>query len=220
MKLNVLIACEESQAVCKEFRKLGHEAYSCDLIDCSGGHPEWHIKGDAIEALNSRKWDLVIAHPPCTRLSNSGVCWLEKRNLWVDLISAISFFNEFVKYGENGGIIAIENPIQHKFAKNGFLFDNKQINGIGNYSQIIQPYQFGHTERKATCLWLYGLPKLIETNNVKAEMNNLPKKEQQRIHYMSPGKDRAKLRSKTFIGIAKAISKQFTEYIIKQNSHE
>lgn len=216
MKLNVLIACEESQAITIEMRKLGHNAFSCDLLECSGKHPEWHINGDAIMALNSKKWDLVIAHPPCTRLCNSGVCWLDKRNLWGDLAVAINFFKEFQKYGENGGVIAIENPIPHKFAKNGFEYGDKHINGIGKYSQIVQPYQFGHTERKATCFWLYGLPELIETKNVKKVMDGLSKKEQQRIHYMSPGEDRAKLRSKTFSGIAEAIAKQFTEYIINK----
>ena len=200
----ILIACEESQAVCKEFRKYGFQAFSCDIQDCSGGHPEWHIKGDAIGALYSRKWDLVIAHPPCTRMANSGVMWLEKRNLWKDLEEATAFFNEFVKYGEAGNKIAIENPIPHKYA----------VDKIGKYSQVIQPYMFGHPERKATCLWLYGLPELKQTNNVLEEMKKLPKKEQQRIHYLSPGKDRAKLRSKTFSGIAEAIASQYGSFIL------
>lgn len=117
---NVLIACEASQEVCIQFRKQGHEAYSCDILDCYGGHPEWHIKGDAIEALHSKKWDLVIAHPPCTRLSNSGVRWLvsnkpkegyswsqadgvyvsENTDLWQDFYNACKFFNAFIEYGE------------------------------------------------------------------------------------------------------------------------
>ena len=89
------MACEESQAVTIEFRKKGHNAFSCDIIECSGGHPEWHIQDDAIKVLWREKWDLVIAHPPCTRLANSGVMWLEKRNLWNDLYNAITFFNQF-----------------------------------------------------------------------------------------------------------------------------
>ena len=201
--MKILIACEESQTVCKEFRKLGHEAYSCDLQDQSGGFPEWHIKDDAIKVLNSQKWDLVIAHPPCTRIANSGVMWLEKRNLWDDLDKAISFFNEFVKYGKLGNKIAIENPIPHKYA----------VEKIGKYNQVIQPYMFGHLERKATCLWLFGLEPLKETKNVFKEMSSLPKSEQQRIHYCPPGPNRAKIRSKTFEGIAEAMANQWgTEY--------
>ena len=202
----ILIACEESQAVCIEFRKLGFEAYSCDLQPCSGGHPEWHAKADAIDMLYASKWDLVIAHPPCTRMANSGVMWLEKRNLWNDLDKATDFFNEFVKYGKKGNKIAIENPIPHKYA----------VEKIGKYRQVIQPYMFGHTERKATCLWLFGLPKLKETNNVMEEMKKLPKNEQQRIHYLPPGKERAKLRSKTFPGIAKAIATQWGDFLLNQ----
>lgn len=202
----ILIACEESQAVCIEFRKLGFEAYSCDLQPCSGGHPEWNAKADAIDMLYASKWDLVIAHPPCTRMANSGVMWLEKRNLWNDLDKATDFFNEFVRYGKAGNKIAIENPIPHKYA----------VEKIGKYSQVIQPYMFGHTERKATCLWLFGLPELKETNNVMEEMKKLPKNEQQRIHYLPPGKERAKLRSKTFPGIAEAIATQWGDYLLNQ----
>ena len=97
--MDVLLDCEESQVECIEFRKRGHNAFSCDLKDCSGGHPEWHIKGDAIETLYSRKWDLVISHPPCTRIANSGVCWLNERNLWHELDDAVEFFYEFIRYG-------------------------------------------------------------------------------------------------------------------------
>lgn len=206
--LRILIACEESQAVCIAFLELGFQAYSCDILPCSGWHPEWHIKGDAIEALNKYKWDLVVAHPPCTRIANSGVMWLERRNLWKDMDKATDFFNEFVKYGKAGNRIAIENPIPHKYA----------VEKIGKYSQVIQPYMFGHTERKATCLWLFGLPELKETNNVMEEMKKLPKNEQQRIHYLPPGKERAKLRSKTFPGIAKAMAKQWGDYLLRLNN--
>lgn len=196
----ILIACEESQTVCKAFRSLGHEAYSCDIQYCSGGCPEWHIKEDALEVLYREKWDLVIAHPPCTRLANSGVMWLERRNLWPEMEEGARFFKAFVEYGKAGNKIAIENPIPHKYA----------VNIIGKYSQVIQPYQFGHMERKATCLWLFGLPGLAPTNNVYNEMKLLPKSEQQRIHYLPPGPERAKLRSKTYEGIAAAMANQWS----------
>lgn len=195
--MKILIACEESGTVTKQFRAKGHEAYSCDLLPTSGEYPEYHIQCDAIEALYSRKWDLVIAHPPCTRLANSGVMWLERKNLWDDLKEACKFFNEFVKYGEAGNKIAIENPIPHKYAT------------IPKYTQVVQPYMFGHPERKATCFWLYNLPMLQQTNNVIELMKTLPKNEQQRIHYLPPSPDRAKLRSKTFSGIAEALANQY-----------
>lgn len=203
--MKILIGCEESQTVCKAFRKLGFEAYSCDLQECSGGHPEWHIKDDAIKVLYSQKWNLVIAHPPCTRLANSGVCHLAKRNLWNDLDEATDFFNVFTDYGKKGNRIVIENPIPHKYA----------VEKIGKYNQIIQPYQFGHTERKATCLWLFGVPRLRQTINVKIEMDLLPKNQSQRIHYLSPGPERAKLRSKTFEGIANAMANQWSEFLLR-----
>lgn len=201
--MKVLIACEESQTVCKEFRKLGHEAFSCDIQDCSGGHPEWHIKDDVLKVIDSEKWDLMIAHPPCTYLSNSGVSWLynkdenktrnEKR--WQELKKASEFFYEFVN--SKIPFKAIENPIPHKYGE------------LPKYSQIIQPWQFGHTESKATCLWLYGLPKLKETNNVYKEFKSLPKNISQRLHHLPPGPERAKLRSKTYQGIAKAMAEQW-----------
>lgn len=197
--MKVLIACEESQTICKAFRAKGHEAYSNDIVDCSGNHPEWHIQGDAIEALYSKNWDLVIAHPPCTRLANSGVCWLDKKGLWKDMERGAEFFYKFVKYGKAGNKIAIENPVPHKYA----------VEIIGPYTQIIQPYQFGHAERKATCLWLFGIPELIYTNNVYEQMKILPKNQAQRLHYLPPSPERAKLRSKTYEGIAKAMAEQW-----------
>jgi hypothetical protein len=188
--MKVLIACEESQAVCKAFRELGHEAYSCDILPCSGGHPEWHIQGDAITEAYSGKYDLMIAHPPCTRLCNSGVCWLTKRNLWNEMGEGALFFKKLleapIKYK------AIENPIPHKYA----------IGIIGRkYDQIIQPWQFGHGETKATCLWLVNLPKLEYTNIVDGR--------EQRLHRLPPSENRSKLRSKTFHGIAKAMANQW-----------
>ena len=189
--MKVLIACEESQAVCIEFRKLGHEAYSCDILPCSGGHPEWHIKGNVSDRLH-RNWDLIIAHPPCTRIANSGVRWLNERNLWKELSIACNFFQEFQKCAIRHKIpMCIENPIPHKYA----------VEYIGKYTQLIQPWQFGHPESKAICLWLYGLPKLQPTDIVSGK--------QQRIWRMPPSKDRAKLRSKTFPGIARAMASQW-----------
>ena len=225
--MKILIACEESQAICKAFRKLGFEAYSCDLQECSGGHPEWHAKADAIDMLYASKWDLVIAHPPCPFLTNSsngwltrvketpGFEWSPKYGIYMnfkrykEMEKAAMFFNEFVRYRKKGNKIAIENPIPHKYA----------VEKIGKYSQVIQPYMFGHTERKATCLWLFGLPELKETNNVMEAMKKLPKNEQQRIHYLPPGKERAKLRSKTFQGIADAIAMQWGNYLLSQSEN-
>lgn len=216
--MKILIACEESQAVCIEFRSLGFEAYSCDVLPCSGGHHEWHIKGDAIQAMYSRKWDLVIAHPPCTFLSNSGVRWMiskkpkegfefnEKTGLYInyarykEMEDGCKFFNQFVLYGKTGGEIIIENPIQHKYAKE--LINAKQI-------QIVQPYHFGHMETKATCLWMFNLPLLKHTNNVYDEMMKLSYAERSKVHYASPGKNRSKIRSKTYSGIAKALANQY-----------
>jgi hypothetical protein len=188
--MKVLIACEESQAVCMAFRELGHEAYSCDLLDCSGGYPQWHIKGDAIKEAYSGKYDLMIAHPPCTRLCNSGVSWLAKRNLWDEMQSGARFFKLLLDAPVN--YKAIENPIPHKYA----------LEIIGRkYDQIIQPWQFGHGETKATCLWLENLPLLIPSDIVDGR--------EQRLHKLPPSKDRAKLRSKTFPGIAKAMALQW-----------
>jgi len=197
-KLKILIACEESQEVCKAFRRLGHEAYSCDVLPCSGGYPEWHIQDDVLNHLDDG-WDMMIAHPPCTYLSNSGVTWLyRKPGRWEEMRKGAEFFKKLLD--ANIPLKAIENPIMHKHA----------INIIGRrQDQLIQPYMFGHAERKATCLWLKGLPKLEPTNDIKKEMESLPKNQAQRLHYLPPRKDRAKLRSKTFRGIAKAMAEQW-----------
>ena len=195
----VLVACEESQTVCKAFRALGHEAYSCDIQECSGGHPDWHI-GDVLPLLD-QEWDLIIAHPPCTYLSNSGVRWLYKDAVrWDKMRDGAIFFKKFVEYGLKGNKIAIENPIMHKYAK--------EIIGE-NYSQVIQPWQFGYAESKATCLWLFNIPKLIPTKNVKEEWKKLPKNVAQKLFYLTPGPERSKLRSKTFQGIADAMALQW-----------
>lgn len=227
--MKVLIACEESQAVCVAFRERGHEAYSCDILDCSGGHPEWHIQGDVIPVINGNctfrtldgtihniigRWDLIIAHPPCTYLTVAGNRWFnterygdEARQRYKDRYKAIVFFMQLAL--ANCDRIAVENPI-----------------GIINSAyrtpdQIIQPYMFGHPYGKSTCLWLKGLPPLIPTEWVEPE----------RIH--SAGKTggysgnswfvrdengkilswndprTARARSKTFPGIAKAMAEQW-----------
>lgn len=188
--MKVLVACEESQRVCKAFRKLGHEAYSCDILPCSGGHPEWHIQDDVLNHLNDG-WDLMIAHPPCTRLCNSGVRWLEKRNLWAEMKEGAEFFKKLLEADISK--IVVENPIPHKYA----------VEIIGRkYDQIIQPWQHGHGETKATCFWLVNLPKLEPSNIVEGR--------EQRLHRLPPSKDRAFLRSKTYPGIAQAMAEQWT----------
>lgn len=219
--MNVLVACEESQRVCIEFRKRGHEAFSCDIQDESGGHPEWHIKGDVIPLLNGNcefqtcdgimhkrggRWDMIIAFPPCTYLCVSGNGWfnverygekavkrLEDRN------KAIQFFMAFVN--ANCDRIAIENPI-------GVMSTVYQKPDC-----IINPFEFGHPEQKKTCLWLKGLPPLIETNNVYQHMMKLPKNQRERIYWLGSG--HSKERSKTFPGIARAMAEQWGSGIIK-----
>jgi len=190
--MKILIACEESQAVTIELRKLGFEAYSCDLQECSGGHPEWHIQGDAVKEAYSGKYDMMIAFPTCTYLANSGVQHLHKdESRWKKLDEGAAFFKKLMDAPID--IIALENPIPHKYA----------IERIGRkYDQIIQPWQFGHGETKATCLWLKGLPKLKPTNIVEGR--------EQRIWKLPPSPERAKLRSKTYPGIAKAMAEQWT----------
>ena len=187
--MKILIACEESQRVCIAFRNKGHEAYSCDILPCTGGHPEWHIQGDVLQQLD-KGWDMMIAHPPCTRLCNSGVCWLAKRNLWKEMEDGANFFKTLMDC--NIPKICVENPIPHKY---GLKIIGKK------YTQIIQPWMFGHGETKATCLWLKNLPNLMPTNIVLGR--------EQRLHNLPPSKDRALLRSKTFKGIADAMGEQW-----------
>jgi hypothetical protein len=184
--MRVLLACEESQAVCIEFRKRGHEAFSCDIQDCSGGHPEWHIKDDVLKVINDG-WDMMIAFPPCTHLAVSGARWFKEKRENGSQQKSIEFFMQLANAPINKK--GLENPI-----------------GIMNSiyrkpDQIIQPWQFGHGETKATCLWLTGLPKLVPTEIVEGR--------EQRIWRLPPSADRAKLRSKTFLGIAKAMAEQW-----------
>jgi len=194
--MRVLIACEESQVVCMAFRARGHEAFSCDIQDCSGGHPEWHIKDDVFNHL-SDGWNLMIFHWPCTLLCNSGVRWLGNLHSRNEMEHSARSFRALLDCSIPK--VAGENPIPHGYAK--------KI--MGNYSQIIQPYQFGVEEQKATCLWLKNLPPLMETMNCKSSMMKRSKRERERVHYMSPGPNRGKIRSKTVPGIAKAMSEQW-----------
>jgi len=202
-EINVLVACEESQAVCIEFRKLGFNAFSNDIQECSGGHPEWHLQMDVFEAIKLKEWHCMIAFPPCTYLTISANKWYknqpkrksgtlvgeERRNARIE---AIKFF----MYLYNCGIpkIAIENPI-------GVMSSE-----FRKPDQVLQPWMFGHGETKATCLWLKNLQKLEPTKIVEGR--------EQKIWKLPPSKDRAKLRSKTFPGIARALAQQYGEYLV------
>lgn len=205
--MKVLVACEESQTVCKAFRARGHEAYSCDIQEPSGGHSEWHILGDVrnvlvgmpycpihfttmdgIEHDDVWEWDLVIAFPPCTDLAVSGARWFAEKRADGRQQMSIDFFMLFtcLPYRTK---VSIENPI-------GIMSTIYR-----KPDQIIQPWQFGHGETKATCLWLFNLPPLEPTNIVDGR--------EQRVWRMGPSKDRAKNRSKTFQGIADAMAEQW-----------
>ena len=187
--MRVLVACEFSGIVREAFRARGHDAWSCDLLPSEQPGP--HIQGD-VRALLCGDWDMMIAHPPCTRLCNSGVSWLAKRNLWGEMEEAAVFFKELLDC--RIPIVAIENPIPHKYA----------LAIIGRkYDQVIQPWHFGHGETKATCLWLRGLPLLQPTAIVDGRV--------QRSHWESPGPDRWKNRSRTYTGIAQAMAEQWGE---------
>lgn len=219
--MNVLIACEESQRVCIEFRKRGHNAFSCDIIEQSGGHPEWHIMQDVLPLLNGDcsfntcdcekhhiqgKWDMIIAHPPCTYLSNAGAARLYPKKgvlneeRYQKGLEAKQFFMKF--YDADCEKIAIENPIPTR------------IYGLPKYSQIIQPYEYGHPYSKKTCLWLKNLPPLqpteIITKNVISWVSGGSKdnKGNPRKNKGAPFRD-SKTRSKTFPGIAKAMADQW-----------
>ena len=149
--MRILVACEESQAVTTELRRLGHEAYSCDLQECSGGHPEWHLQVDALELLKMR-WDMILAFPPCTDLAVSGAKWFAEKRADGRQQRSMDFFMRFAN--ADCERIAIENPV-------GIMSSHWR-----KPDQIIQPWQFGHGETKATCLWLKGLPKLTPTEIV------------------------------------------------------
>ena len=201
--MRVLVACEESQRVCIAFRELGHEAYSCDVQDCSGGHPEWHIKCDALELLKL-KWDLIIAHPPCTYLTNAGAVRMRvngeiQQDRYEKAMEAKEFFMQF--YNANCPRIAIENPTPLKLV------------GLPKYTQAIQPYEYGHPYSKRTCLRLKGLPKLRPTSIVEHHVpyvNGGCKDAKGNYRKFQGRKERdPKTRSKTFPGIAQAMAEQW-----------
>ena len=217
--MKILVACEESQAVTIELRKLGHEAYSCDIEDCSGGHPEWHIQGDVLEVMNGCctfktmdekmhcqgcRWDMLVAFPPCTYLSNAGATWLYpqkgvlNKERYKKGLEGKAFFMNF--YNAVCDKIAVENPIP------------SLVYELPKRSQIIQPYQFGEPYSKKTCLWLKGLPLLQPTNILTKYVQLIStgtasKKGLKEKDGMTHG---SKLRSKTFPGIAKAMAEQWT----------
>ena len=201
--MKVLVACEESQEVCKAFRARGHEAYSCDIQDCSGGHPEWHIKGDALELLKMR-WDLIIAFPPCTYMTNAGAVRMRvggviQRERYEKAMEAKAFFMRF--YNADCPKIAIENPTPMK------------IVGLPEYSQAVQPYEYGHPYSKRTCLWLKGLPPLIPTEVLswhEPYVNGGSKDAHGNYRKFQGRKERdPKTRAKTFPGIARAMAEQW-----------
>ena len=195
--MRVLVACEYSGTVRDAFRARGHDAMSCDLLPTDVDGP--HYQGDVFDIIDDG-WDLMVAHPPCTYLTNSGVTWLHKDpSRWAKLDEGAAFFKALL----NAPIerIAVENPIMHKYAK-------ERIGGV-KQSQVIQPWMFGHMEQKATCLWLRNLPPLAPTNNVRDAMMALPDNERQRLHYLPPSADRWKIRSATFKGIAEAMADQW-----------
>lgn len=218
--MNVLVACEESQAVCKAFREKGHRAFSCDLQECSGGHPEWHIQGDVLPLLNGNctfttadshthtqtgRWDLIIAHPPCTDLAVSGARWFPEKQKDFRQQKACVFFMQMAL--AECDRMAVENPI-------GIMSTCYR-----KPDQIIQPYQFGEHARKATCLWLKGLPPLFPTEivdpgeiakggfSVGASLNYAKDENEKIISWNDPRTK--KIRSKTFPGIAKAMAEQW-----------
>ncbi|MDQ0153431.1 hypothetical protein J2S20_002151 [Moryella indoligenes] len=231
--MRVLVACEESQAVCKAFRERGHEAYSCDVIECSGGHPEWHIKGDALEVINPGihenhyegfgsfegiqfvtmdgaehefpdGWDLIIAHPPCTYLTNAGAVRLRVKGKIVEerykkVLAAKEFFVKFLN--ADCFKIAVENPTPMK------------IVGLPEYTQAIQPYEYGHPYSKRTCLWLKGLPPLKPTKIIEHHEPyvNGGYKDVHGNYKKFPGRKERDpiMRSKTFPGIARAMAEQW-----------
>ncbi len=197
--MKILVACEESQAVTKRLRVLGHEAYSCDIQECSGGHPEWHIFGDVVPELE-KHWDMIIAFPPCTDLAVSGAAWFEQKRKDGRQQASIDFFMLFAN--ANCERIAIENPV-------GIMSSQWR-----KPDQIIQPYWFGDEAQKTTCLWLKGLPKLEPTKMVgKGEFithksGKTKPKWFADAFKLSPS-ERRKVRSKTFDGIAQAMADQW-----------
>ena len=212
--MRILIAGEVSGIVREAFRCKGHQVVSCDLLktEKSTSPDSWHYQGNVFDIIKNGgfivqenhgfsywkefKPDLMIAHPPCTYLTYAGSRWLyEESGRWSKMLEASEFFKKLLSADIEKKVI--ENPIPHRHAT------------LPKYSQIIQPWQFGHTENKRTCLWINGLPFLRETNNVKQQMVGMHKKHTDKAHYMAPSKDRGKLRSITYQGIANAMAEQW-----------
>ena len=233
--MNILVACEESQRVTEEFRKLGHEAFSCDIIDCSGGHPEWHIKGDVTPLINGYcifktmdggvysimgKWDMIIAFPPCTHLAISGARWFPQKRADGRQRFGIEFFAQFLN--ADCDKILIENPVgimSGNYVKEYFPDLAEKYGLPRKPNQIIHPWMFGDNFSKQTCLWLKGLPNLVPEVTEEPEMEYKEwvtkdgvKKRQNKWYFDALSLDpveRAKVRSKTFHGIAHAIATQY-----------
>lgn len=191
--LRVLFACEYSGRGRQAFRARGHDAWSCDLFeDAEDGSP-FHVKGCALDIAYGSYWDLMVCHPPCTYLTNAGARWWSKRQ--AEQADALAFVELLLAAPID--LIALENP------------PGRIGSAIRRADQYVQPWQFGHPETKTTGLWLKGLPLLRPTRDVFREMQALPPKERHRVHWMSPGKDRAKERSRTYVGIAEAMAEQW-----------
>lgn len=205
--MRILVACEESQAVTIELRKLGHEAYSNDIIECSGGHPEWHLQADTLDLLDTMVWDMIIAFPPCTYLTVTGNRWfnIEKYGdkaiqRYKDREWAVDFFKKI--HDSNCEKIVIENPV------------GVMSSILRKPDQIINPYQFGDPFEKKTCLWLKGVSRLNHTNVVEPPPRTTFESGKSMPSWYAdawklPKEDRAKLRSKTFPGIARAMAEQW-----------
>ena len=188
--MKVLIACEYSGRVRDAFIRRGHDAISCDLLPTETPGP--HVQGDVLPML-LQPWDLVIAHPPCTRLCNSGVRWLHERNLWADMYQAVQFFRACLD--ANAPRVAVENPVMHGYAREL----------IGRPAFSVQPWQFGDPAKKRTCFWTRGLPPLVPTSDMTAADARAD------CHLASPGPERWKERSRTYPGIAEAMAQQWSE---------
>jgi hypothetical protein len=198
-KMRVLVACEYSGRVREAFRANGHDAWSCDLLESEDNSP-FHIVGDAVEVANRREWDMLIGHPPCTYLANSGVQHLSKDpTRWAKMEDGAAFF--MALWSLPIPRICLENPVMHGHAR-------ALIGGMRPF-QVIQPYMFGHMESKATGLYLKGLMPLRPTSDLKAETMALPSNQRQRLHYLPPGPNRWKERSRTYPGIAAAMAAQW-----------
>jgi hypothetical protein len=209
--MKILIACEESQEVCKAFRELGFEAYSCDLQECSGDNPEWHIVGDAVKEAYSGKYDAMIAHPPCTYISRAGARWMYPRagNLSQERFKKAMEAKDLFMMFKNAPIkhIAVENPTPLK------------VLGLPKQDQAVQPYEYGHPYSKRTLLWLKNLPLLEPTEIVSDYKPYLPsntggKKRGQKYQFKNISQKES---SKTFSGIAKAMAEQWGNFIKSEN---